>query len=101
MYYNCRGKFKVEQQIYEMTACNLPFNFIPKELLYVKNNSSKYELNITDALGMLCTRTSDGIEGLNRLGIVFASRRDLLVVNHIVYTAFLLVDGIKCYIPIF
>jgi hypothetical protein len=27
-----------------MIACNFLFNFIPKELFYVKNNSSKYEL---------------------------------------------------------
>jgi hypothetical protein len=33
-----------------MMACNFPFNFILKELLYVKNNSSKYELNLTAAL---------------------------------------------------
>jgi hypothetical protein len=34
----------VGQKKYEMIACNFLFNFIPKELLYVKNNSSKYEL---------------------------------------------------------
>jgi hypothetical protein len=34
----------VGQKIYEMIACNFFFNFIPKELFYVKNNSSKYEL---------------------------------------------------------
>jgi hypothetical protein len=38
--------------MYEMIACNFLFNFIPKELLYVKNNSSKYELNLTAALCM-------------------------------------------------
>jgi hypothetical protein len=32
--------------MYEMIACNFHFNFIPKELLYVKNSSSKYELNL-------------------------------------------------------
>jgi hypothetical protein len=34
----------VEQKIYEIIACNVLFNFIPKELFYMKNNSSKYEL---------------------------------------------------------
>jgi hypothetical protein len=33
-----------------MIACNFHFNFIPKEILYVKNNSSKYELNLSAAL---------------------------------------------------
>jgi hypothetical protein len=30
--------------MYEMIACNFLFNFIPKELFYMKNNSSNYEL---------------------------------------------------------
>jgi hypothetical protein len=42
-----------------MIACNFPFNFIPKELLYVKNNGSKYELNLTAALRMPCTSDGD------------------------------------------
>jgi hypothetical protein len=49
MYDTYRGKFKVEQQLYEMIASNFLFNFIPKELLYVKNNSSKYELKLSAA----------------------------------------------------
>jgi hypothetical protein len=32
-----------------MIAGNFLFNFIPKELLYVKNNSSKYELKLSAA----------------------------------------------------
>jgi hypothetical protein len=35
------------QRLYEMIAGNFLFNFIPKELLYVKNNSSKYELKLS------------------------------------------------------
>jgi hypothetical protein len=35
-----------------MIACNFLFNFVPKELLYVKNNSSKYKLNLSAALGV-------------------------------------------------
>jgi hypothetical protein len=38
------------QQIYEMIACNFLFNFIPKELFYMKNNSSKYELKLSSTL---------------------------------------------------
>jgi hypothetical protein len=44
-----RGKFKLAQRLYEMMAGNFLFNFIPKELLYVKNNSSKYELKLSAA----------------------------------------------------
>jgi hypothetical protein len=33
-----------------MIACNFLFNFIPKELFYMKNNSSKYELKLSTAL---------------------------------------------------
>jgi hypothetical protein len=62
-----------------MIACNFLFDFIPKELLYVKNNSSKYELNLTAGLRVLCSLDgdkvteiavvickymSDGVEGL-------------------------------------
>jgi hypothetical protein len=47
MYVTYRGKFKVEQRIYEMIASNFIFNFILKELLYVKNYSSKYELKLS------------------------------------------------------
>jgi hypothetical protein len=32
-----------------MIAGNFLFNFIPKELLYVKNNSSKYEHKLSAA----------------------------------------------------
>jgi hypothetical protein len=32
-----------------MIAGNFLFNFIPKELLYVKNNSFKYELKLSAA----------------------------------------------------
>jgi hypothetical protein len=42
--------FKVGQRIYEMIACNFLFNFIPKELFYVKSNSSKYKLKFRDLL---------------------------------------------------
>jgi hypothetical protein len=50
MYYNYREKFKVGQRIYEMIAWNSLFNFIPKELLYIKNNSSEYVLKLSAAL---------------------------------------------------
>jgi hypothetical protein len=33
-----------------MIACNFLFNFIPKELFYMKNNSSKYELKLSTSL---------------------------------------------------
>jgi hypothetical protein len=33
-----------------MIACDFIFNFTPKELLYMKNNSSKYELKCSTAL---------------------------------------------------
>jgi hypothetical protein len=46
MSYDCCGQFKVGQNIYDMIACNFLFNFILKELFYVKNNSSKYELKV-------------------------------------------------------
>jgi hypothetical protein len=39
----------VGRRLYEMIASNFLFNFIPKELLYVKNNSSKYELKLSAA----------------------------------------------------
>jgi hypothetical protein len=35
------GKFKVGLRIYEMIDRNVLFNFIPKELLYMKSNSSE------------------------------------------------------------
>jgi hypothetical protein len=35
-----------------MIACTFHFSFIPKELFYVKNNSSKYGLNLSAALCM-------------------------------------------------
>jgi hypothetical protein len=50
---------KVGQHAYEMIACNFLFDFIPKELLYVKNNGSKYELNLTAALRVLCSPDGD------------------------------------------
>jgi hypothetical protein len=60
-----------------MIASNFLFNFIPKELLYVKNNSSKYELklsaagramyvlrrHVTETAGVICT--AYGTERLN------------------------------------
>jgi hypothetical protein len=52
MSYKYCGKFKVGKRIHEMIACNFLFNFIPKELLQVKNNSSKHELNLSAALGV-------------------------------------------------
>jgi hypothetical protein len=42
-----------------MKAHNLLFNFIPKELLNIKNNYSKYELELSLALGVLCTSDGD------------------------------------------
>jgi hypothetical protein len=59
-----------------MIASNFLFNFIPKELHYVKNNSSKHELklsataratyiirrHVTEIAGVLCTAYST--EGL-------------------------------------
>jgi hypothetical protein len=59
MYYNCRGKFKVGQRIYEMITCNFLFNFIPKELFYVKNNGSKCELKSSATLGVPGTDYGD------------------------------------------
>jgi hypothetical protein len=38
-----------------MIAGNFLFNFIPKELLYAKNNSSKYELKLSAARRVLRT----------------------------------------------
>jgi hypothetical protein len=70
----------VGQQIYEMIASNFFFNFIPKELLHMKNNSSKYELKLSATLRMPCTYYTDvtetagmlytayGTEGLKGLG---------------------------------
>jgi hypothetical protein len=37
-----------------MIASNFLFNFTPKELLYVKNNSSKYKLKLSAAQRMPC-----------------------------------------------
>jgi hypothetical protein len=51
---NADGSYKWDD-IYEMIACNLLFNFIPKVLFYMNSNSSKYELNTTAALNMPCT----------------------------------------------
>jgi hypothetical protein len=51
----------VGQYIYKTIAYHFLFYLVPKQLLYMNNNSSKYKLNPTAALGMLCT--SDGIEG--------------------------------------
>jgi hypothetical protein len=56
MYDTYRGKFKVEQRIYERIASNFLFNFIPKELLYVKNNRSKYELKLSAARRVSATQ---------------------------------------------
>jgi hypothetical protein len=39
-----------------MIASNFLFNFIPKELLYVKNNSSKYELKLSAARRVSATQ---------------------------------------------
>jgi hypothetical protein len=48
--------------MYQIKARDFPFNLIPKELLYIKNNYSKCELELDPALGVLYT--SDGVEGL-------------------------------------
>jgi hypothetical protein len=50
MYHKYCGKFVVGQWIHENITWNLLFNFVPKELIYVKNNSSKYELQLSAAL---------------------------------------------------
>jgi hypothetical protein len=42
-----------------MIASNLLFSLIPVVLLDMKNNSSKYEQNITAALNMPCMLDSD------------------------------------------
>jgi hypothetical protein len=42
-----------------MKAHNFLFDFVPKELLYIKNNNSKYELELTTALCVLCTSDAD------------------------------------------
>jgi hypothetical protein len=42
-----------------MIASNFLFNFIPKELLYMKNKSSQYELKLSGASGMPCTYCTD------------------------------------------
>jgi hypothetical protein len=47
------------QQIYEIIASNFLFNFIPKELLYMKNNSSKYELKLGATLRVPRTHYTD------------------------------------------
>jgi hypothetical protein len=39
-------------------SLNFHFNFIPKELLYMKNNSSKYELNLSAAKPVPCAEYS-------------------------------------------
>jgi hypothetical protein len=44
---------KMWQHIYEMKTHNFLFDFIPKDLLYIKNNNRKYELGLTAALGKL------------------------------------------------
>jgi hypothetical protein len=49
----------MEQRIYEMIASNFLFNFMPKELLYVKNNSSKYELKLSTTLHVPRTYYAD------------------------------------------
>jgi hypothetical protein len=49
MYDTYGGKFKVGRRLYEMIAGNFLFNFILKELLCVKKNSSKYELKLSAA----------------------------------------------------
>jgi hypothetical protein len=49
----------VGQRIYERIARNFLFNFIPKALLYVKNNSSKYELNLSAAVSVHSTYFGD------------------------------------------
>jgi hypothetical protein len=48
--------------MYEMIACNVRFNFIPKELFYVKNNSSKYEFKLCTALSVSGTDLGDVTE---------------------------------------
>jgi hypothetical protein len=55
---------KVWQHIYEMKTHNFLFDFEPKELLYTKNNYSLCELQLTTALGVLCTSDSDVIKSL-------------------------------------
>jgi hypothetical protein len=59
MWYKYREKFKVGQRIYEMIASNFLLNLIPKELLYMKNNHSKYELKLSATLGMPHTYYDD------------------------------------------
>jgi hypothetical protein len=50
---------KVSEHIHEINAHNFLFNFVPKELLYIKNNYSKFEQELAPALGVLCTLDGD------------------------------------------
>jgi hypothetical protein len=99
MEYKYCVKFKVGQGLYEMIASNFLFNFIPKELLYVKNNSSKHKLklsaarratfvlqqHVTETAGVLCTAYSS--EDLMTLSIVLVVYlMTLSVISH--YVAF-------------
>jgi hypothetical protein len=45
--------------MYAMIASNFLFNIIPKELLYVKNNSSKYERKLSIILRVPHTYYTD------------------------------------------
>jgi hypothetical protein len=64
MSYKYRGKFRVGKRIYKRIASNFLLDFVPKESLYVKNNSSNYELNPIAALGVPCM--DYGAEGLKQ-----------------------------------
>jgi hypothetical protein len=44
---------------YELKAHNFLSDFVPKELIYIETNNSKYEADLTVALCMLCTSDSD------------------------------------------
>jgi hypothetical protein len=50
-----------------MIACNFHFNFIPEELVYMKNSSTKYELKCSAAVCVPGTDLGD-TEGLNLIG---------------------------------
>jgi hypothetical protein len=43
----------------EIKAHNFLFDFVPKELHYIKNNYSRSELQLTAALGVLCMSDGD------------------------------------------
>jgi hypothetical protein len=46
---------KVWQHVYKMKVQDFPFDFIPKKLFFIKHHYSKYELDLTAALGMSWT----------------------------------------------